>query len=141
MIAKWCMQCGEENRPEMAVGVDADGEPACAVHKIQGGENEMPDQTKSCGGVLDKPCPASNIIGSRAEVCGACYARRLYHQKKNGGERKLQQRKKPRANGQRLNLPQSPSEGVAFLFRLKAKLLAQLAAIELVEKLAVVEPE
>jgi len=32
---KWCMQCGALNRPEKAIGVDEDGEPACSMHCVK----------------------------------------------------------------------------------------------------------
>lgn len=34
MKPEWCLQCGEESRPEKAVGKDADGEPACRMHMV-----------------------------------------------------------------------------------------------------------
>jgi hypothetical protein len=30
---KWCLQCGEENQPRPAVGVDEDGEPLALLNK------------------------------------------------------------------------------------------------------------
>jgi hypothetical protein len=29
----WCMQCGTVGKPEPAIGVDAEGDPACAMHR------------------------------------------------------------------------------------------------------------
>jgi len=29
----WCMQCGVSNKPVPAIGLDVEGEPACAMHR------------------------------------------------------------------------------------------------------------
>ena len=29
----WCLQCGSKGSPERAIGVDDEGEPACAMHR------------------------------------------------------------------------------------------------------------
>ena len=141
----WCLQCGVKHELNVAVGQDEDGEPACRMHAIKSDvksavqpEKSKAMETKLCPGVLGKPCQKE--IGARAEVCGACYARRLYHQnKKRGGKTKAtkspaaQPRKAAKADGS----PASYGPGAIDLGALKAKLLAQLAAIELVEKIAV----
>jgi hypothetical protein len=31
---RWCIQCGKESRPTLAIGVDEDGEPACIGHSV-----------------------------------------------------------------------------------------------------------
>lgn len=31
----WCLQCGLSGKPERAVGVDEDGEPACTFHRVK----------------------------------------------------------------------------------------------------------
>ena len=144
----WCLQCGIAGRTERAIGIDEDGEHACGLHAVNRAgvetvkvsavqpEKSKPmqsapavstsSQSKTCPGVLGKPC--GKEIGARAEVCGACYARRLYHQNKP------KTAKKPK------KLTTVPAKvfasGTTDLAALKAKLLAGLADIEVVEKLA-----
>lgn len=143
MKPEWCLQCGELNRPEKALGKDLDGEPACRVHMLAPPIASPPVKVepvkpakvvqpetrsevtidlkaeKKCPG-YERPC--TNMIGLRAELCSACYARLLYHSK-NGAARKAV-------------IPKTERSLVEIsLAALKADLLAKLAHVEAVERM------
>lgn len=125
---KWCVECGAENRPTLAVGVNEDGDPSCAmhfrssnsvVHQPEKSTAMSEDKTgRKCPG-FEKECNA--IIGPRKELCTSCYARRAYRQRQGGQSVKTATRTK--------NATPSP------LAELKADLQRKLAALELVESL------
>lgn len=97
----WCIQCGETGRPERAVGVDVDGEPACGLHRVRTDSVFLekpaaapsPVQMKA-EGTMDRICNGFNrtcgvALGdlNRTGLCTTCYARKEYHESKakNGG--------------------------------------------------------
>lgn len=155
---QWCMQCGTENQPRLAVGMDDEGEPACVAHKVKTFEeinrgtpreakpvavqpetskpmNRVnPDEMRQCPGVLGKPCDV--LIGPRKEVCGKCYARRLYHQGKNGATKpKVKAKPAKKFVGPEAIVDVSIPLGDSPLATLKARLQLDLAAVEAVERL------
>jgi len=105
---KWCMQCGALNRPEKAIGVDEDGEPACVLHRIresivteltnaivepaapsplQATEQEKADM-RTCSGFDGETCTEVLKEKNTSGMCTRHYARMMYrksHPKKLGG--------------------------------------------------------
>jgi hypothetical protein len=58
----WCLKCGEEGHPVVAIGADEDGEPACHGHAAK---------TKaSFAGVLDRTFPDKPAKKDNYEVDG-----------------------------------------------------------------------
>lgn len=52
----WCMQCGSAGTPELAMGVDEDGEPACAIHRIrEPGEMTLAETARRLKAAVSKP--------------------------------------------------------------------------------------
>lgn len=159
----WCLQCGSAGKPEPAAGVDEDGEPACVFHRAKPPAIELPPciaepikarpnrsskaeapqpetseamkrntELKKCPG-YEKDC--QNQIGLRKELCGACYARRHYHQT-HAAPKKAFKVKAPKGREAAQSHADIRGGGAIDLGALKADLQSKLAAIELVEKLA-----
>jgi len=58
----YCLKCGEQGRPQRAVGVDEDGEAACAAHSVKA--EILPDQPATIE-------QEKNDMANEAKVC-AC---------------------------------------------------------------------
>lgn len=62
-MAEWCVQCGVDHKPMMAIGLDEDGEPACLVHQARGHQAEDREETMAS--------PTKDVRPrSKCEVCG-----------------------------------------------------------------------
>ena len=54
-MAEYCTQCGLQGRPIVAVGHDADGEPACVGHAVKGSDVARQPGTCTHGEFCTKP--------------------------------------------------------------------------------------
>lgn len=58
----WCFRCGEAGTPERAIGVDEDGEPACAIHR----EHDPRDFDQALRNKVE-PAPPSPVQATEQE--------------------------------------------------------------------------
>lgn len=129
----WCLQCGSEGRPELAVGVDEDGEPACVFHRVKPNkvESEAPSPLQTTQKEADMGTKSQGVRPqSECKVCGkelATFMMERHMKAKHGGvEAGMQKAAAPIYGG-----------GAIDLAAIKADLQRKLAAIELVEQMAV----
>jgi len=138
----WCLQCGIEHRNVPALGTDEDGEPACQGHMkaaVRPQQNSQPETSepmkkakKKCPG-FEREC--QEMIGLGKELCSRCYTRRSYRSHRPRKNTALPDPRPARkTNGYRRS-GHAPSGLIRELAALKAKLLAEIQAIEDVERL------
>jgi hypothetical protein len=163
----WCQQCGVANRPEVAIGVDEDGDPACAMHAVKGNKEKLMNledapkclasdceaRTKSKVGYCAKhfflsysknkgAAPTCSVCGEtlrRDNATGLCKQHRgNTHPQKAATPKKAVVKKAAASNIRRGDelidrFLERPSVGHVDLVKIKADLMAKLAAIELIE--------
>ena len=131
----WCLQCGIQGKNELSVGVDEDGEEACAMHRVKSRQTTrarvsvvQPEKSKAmneqhlCPG-YGKPC--TEMIGSKKELCSKCYARRFYAKSRSAATKlpkKSHHKKIEKASV-------ATVASISDLAALKAKLLRDLEAV------------
>lgn len=87
----WCLQCGSEGRPELAVGVDEDGEPACVFHRVKPNkvESEAPSPLQTTQKEADMGTKSQGVRPqSECKVCGkelATFMMERHMKAKHGG--------------------------------------------------------
>lgn len=124
-MALWCFQCGELGTPERAVGVDVDGEPACAIHRVkpqlthsaveaisrevykvepaapsplQATEQEKAEMADTlCTGFGSRLGTCTEKLGAHntSGLCKKCYANKNYADKHPGKPKRTTPRKAP----------------------------------------------
>jgi outer membrane biosynthesis protein TonB len=160
----WCLQCGEESRPQPSVGVDEDGEPACMMHAVKRNDPEI-QTTKTKLDAIRRPAPtaqcqiAQPVKETSMERSAAVFAKKVcacgcgQEFMPTGAASKFFPGHKPKykpanvAKGspkksaiktgadQGLKATKAePLGGLVDLGKLKCDLLAKLAALELVAK-------
>jgi hypothetical protein len=55
---EWCQQCGVLNRPEPAIGVDDEGDPACGLHAMKRNDPEV-QTSKAKLDAIRRPAPTA----------------------------------------------------------------------------------
>ena len=150
---EWCQQCGVVNRPQPAIGVDEDGDPACSTHAVRRNDPEIQtnktklDAIRRPASVTQRPAaqPAKESVMERLCKCGCGTevpaSNRFSFIKGHIKRGKRAKAAKPSkvviktAAEARHQAPKAePLCGLVDLGKLKCDLLAKLAAIELIEK-------
>jgi hypothetical protein len=149
MKQEWCLQCGEENRPKKAIGKDLDGEPACRMHMVAPPvvippvklEPVKPAKAATQPETSEAMATSSKGIKprSRCSICGREIANFMM------GKHMLSKHGEAAKSSKVAGLKQSAAPVFAHTARawdkasaladLKCKLLADLAAVEAVERL------
>ena len=155
MAQQWCMQCGELNRLEPAIGLDEDGEPACSMHAVKRNDVEV-STSKAKLDAIRRPAPGAQRpiaqpvkekpmdpvrickCGCGTEVPASNRFSYIsgHRARKPHGHAKLGRPKKAAIATAELGMkaPIADSSSMVDLGKLKCDLLAKLAAIELIEK-------
>lgn len=140
------MKCGEESRPEKAIGTDEDGEPACAFHQLKSlsAESDLPSpgrtaeeetaEMATCPGFekeCGKPLAAGNVCG----LCTACYARRGYRLKHPKSNRRAKLRGAPAPTSSPMPSKAKTGEDVMRLHGFEAPVVTLRISMAQAEKL------
>ena len=158
----WCLQCGATSRPEVAIGVDEDGEPACGLHADKSKGTPMlrslprpvplapqPVASRAIAPVKEKPVMqrAKPTFAAKTCACGCgeqfnpAGPRSIYKDGHKPGAApmsppiKIKLKRKPVQASAIRGGASDPKQSASPLAQLKAELLEKLAAIEVVEKL------